>query len=441
MNEPTRKYRKKNEEGSRSTQKNNKKKELKSILTSLLFVDAGEKNEEQHKKKEDLMDGYYSEVEESNYPKKRKKLAGGDSGSLRRVWVKERSGAWWEECNKPEFPEQEFKKAFRMRRLTFEAICEELNSVIAKEDTTLRSAIPVKQRVAVCLWRLATGDPLSVVSRRFGLGISTCHKLVLEVCTAIKTVLMPKYLQWPNVVALRDIKGEFENISGIPNVVGSMLTSHVPIIAPKMNVSAYFNKRQTERNHKTSYSVTVQGVVDHRGVFTDVCIGWPGSMGDDQVLEKSALFHRANNAGLNLSGVWVVGGCGYPLLDWVLVPYTQQNLTWTQHAFNEKIGEVRRVAKGAFGRLKGRWGCLQKRTEVKLQDLPFVLGACCVLHNICELKNEEMDPELLENIDDDGDYAEVMEPEVAFRSVSSLKARDAIAHNLLHHGLAGTSFV
>ena len=164
-------------------------------------------------------------------------------------------------------------------------------------------------------------------------------------------------------------------------------------------------------------------------------------MGDDQVLEKSSLFHRANNGGINLSGVWVVGGCGYPLLDWVLVPYTQQNLTWTQHAFNEKIGEVRRVAKGAFGRLKGRWGCLQKRTEVKLQDLPFVLGACCVLHNICELKNEEMDPELLENIDDDGDYAEVMEPEVAFRSVSSLKARDAIAHNLLHHGLAGTSFV
>ncbi|KHN32196.1 Putative nuclease HARBI1 [Glycine soja] len=440
MNVPTRKRRKKNEEGSRSIQKNNtQKKELNSILTSLLFVDAKEK------KKEDMLDGYYSEVEESNNPKKRKKLAGGagGSGSLRRVWVKERSGAWWEECNKPEFPEQEFKKAFRMGRLTFEAICQELNSVIAKEDTTLRTAIPVKQRVAVCLWRLATGDPLSVVSRRFGLGISTCHKLVLEVCTAIKTVLMPKYLQWPNVVTLRDIKGEFENISGIPNVVGSMFTSHVPIIAPKMSVSAYFNKKHTERNHKTSYSVTVQGVVDHRGVFTDVCIGWPGSMGDDQVLEKSSLFHRANNGGINLSGVWVVGGCGYPLLDWVLVPYTQQNLTWTQHSFNEKIGEVRRVAKGAFGRLKGRWGCLQKRTEVKLQDLPLVLGACCVLHNICELKNEEMDHELLKNIDDgDDDYVgEVMEPEVAMRSVSSLKARDAIAHNLLHHGLAGTSFV
>ena len=442
MNQPTTKRRKKKDKG--STHKTKKKRELKGILTTLLLVDAKEKNEEdkeEHEKKKGMIDGYYSEVEESN-PKKRKKVAGGDSVSHRRVWVKERSGAWWEVCNKAEFPEEEFRKAFRMGRVTFEAICEELNSVIAKEDTTLRNAIPVKQRVAVCLWRLATGDPLSVVSKRFGLGISTCHKLILEVCTAIKRVLMPKYLQWPNAVTLRDVKGEFENISGIPNVVGSMFTSHVPIIAPKMSVSAYFNKKHTERNHKTSYSVTVQGVVDHRGVFTDVCIGWPGSMGNDQVLEKSALFQRANNGGLNLSGVWIVGGSGYPLLDWILVPYMKQNLTWTQHAFNEKIGEVRRVAKDAFGRLKGRWGCLRKRTEVKLQDLPLVLGACCVLHNICELKNEEMDPELLKvDEDDDVDDDVVVEPEVALRSVSSLKARDAIAHNLLHHGLAGTSFI
>ncbi|KAI9106567.1 hypothetical protein K1719_022095 [Acacia pycnantha] len=99
------------------------------------------------------------------------------------------------------------------------------------------------------------------------------------------------------------------------------------------------------------------------------------------------------------------GACsGYPLMDWVLVPYTQQHLTWTQHAFNEKIGEVQKVAKDAFARLKGR--------------------------------NEEMDPELkFELLDDE------MVPEVALRSASSMKARDAIAHNLLHHGLAGTSFL
>ncbi|KAK4277321.1 hypothetical protein QN277_015336 [Acacia crassicarpa] len=462
-----------------------KKKELSGFLTSLLLLEEQQKRDQEEldraseeeklsleanqKKKTKAMleyytnfQDYYDDAEESERIKRKKSRAmagavavaaasdglekvhtdkvlkagagGGSQSQQRRLWVKDRSGAWWDECNRPDFPEDEFKKAFRMGRATFDLICEELNSVIAKEDTTLRNAIPVRQRVAVCLWRLATGDPLRLVSKKFGLGISTCHKLILEVCTAIKTVLMPKYLQWPDETTLRNIKGEFESISGIPNVVGSMYTSHIPIIAPKISVAAYFNKRHTERNQKTSYSITVQGVVDPRGVFTDVCIGWPGSMPDDQVLEKSALYKRAEK-GL-LKGVWIVGSSGYPLMDWVLVPYTQQHLTWTQHAFNEKIGEVQKVAKDAFARLKGRWCCLQKRTEVKLQDLPIVLGACCVLHNICELRNEELDPELkFELLDDE------MVPEVALRSASSMKARDAIAHNLLHHGLAGTSFL
>ncbi|KAF3546092.1 hypothetical protein DY000_02000494 [Brassica cretica] len=357
------------------------------------------------------------------------------TGQQRRLWVKDRSRAWWEECNRSDYPEEDFKKAFRMSKSTFELICDELNAAVAKEDTALRNAIPVRQRVAVCIWRLATGEPLRLVSKKFGLGISTCHKLVLEVCKAIKDVLMPKYLQWPDDESLRSIRETYESMSGIPNVVGSMYTTHVPIIAPKISVAAYFNKRHTERNQKTSYSITIQAVVNPRGVFTDLCIGWPGSMSDDKVLEKSLLYQRANNGGL-LKGLWVAGGAGHPLLDWVLVPYTQHNLTWTQHAFNEKMSEVQRVAKEAFGRLKGRWACLQKRTEVKLQDLPTVLGACCVLHNICEMRDEKMERELMVEVVDD----EVL-PENALRSVSAMKARDSISHNLLHHGLAGTSFL
>ncbi|XVF48702.1 hypothetical protein PTKIN_Ptkin03bG0211100 [Pterospermum kingtungense] len=471
------------EEDSCSSDHGTKKKDLNGIITSLLLLEEQDKrdreeqndvcNEEKsvlestHKRKTRTMlefysnfQDYYTEIDETDRVRRKKSRAlavsvaaasvnqtenqssnngnhhskQSGSGQQRRLWVKDRSKAWWDECNRPDYPDEEFKKAFRMSKSTFELICEELNSVIAKEDTTLRNAIPVKQRVAVCIWRLATGEPLRLVSKRFGLGISTCHKLVLEVCSAIRSVLMPKYLQWPDEDSLRKTKEEFEGISGIPNVVGSMYTTHIPIIAPKISVAAYFNKRHTERNQKTSYSITVQGVVDPRGVFTDVCIGWPGSMNDDQVLEKSALYQRANG-GL-LKGVWIVGNSGYPLMDWVLVPYTQQHLTWTQHAFNEKIGEIQRVAKEAFGRLKGRWCCLQKRTEVKLQDLPVVLGACCVLHNICEMRNEGIDPELkIELVDDE------MVPEVALRSVSSMKARDAIAHNLLHHGLAGTAFL
>ncbi|KAH6761332.1 nuclease [Perilla frutescens var. hirtella] len=461
-------------------QKQIKTKGLSEILTSFMLLDDQERNdldelekasheqklesEENHSKKRRAMVDYYSKLqdfhkdsEQVEGTRKRKAKANalafasaagalseapaeGDdraapaTGPQRRLWVKNRSKDWWDQCNSPDFPDEEFKKAFRMGKETFELICNELSSAVAKENTMLRDAVPVRQRVAVCIWRLATGEPLRLVSKKFGLGISTCHKLVLEVCAAIRSVLMPKYLRWPVEEAVRGMKQEFESISGIPNVVGSMYTTHIPIIAPKISVAAYFNRRHTERNQKTSYSITVQGVVDPRGVFTDVCIGYPGSMADDQVLEKSTLFQRAN-AGF-YQGMWIVGGSGYPLMDWVLVPYSQQNLTWTQHAFNEKIGEMTKIAKDSFARLKGRWGCLQKRTEVKLQDLPVVLGACCVLHNICEMKNEKLDPSLeFELVDDE------MVPEVGLRSANAMKARDTIAHNLLHHNHAGTSFL
>ncbi|XP_057538180.1 uncharacterized protein LOC130815711 [Amaranthus tricolor] len=118
----------------------------------------------------------------------------------RRLWVKDRSKDWWEKCSHPDFPEEEFKKSFKMSKATFNMICDELDPVITKKDTMLRAAIPDHQRVAVCIWRFATEEPLRLVSKRFGLGISTCHKLVLEVCSAIKTVMMPRFIQWPDEI-------------------------------------------------------------------------------------------------------------------------------------------------------------------------------------------------------------------------------------------------
>ena len=148
------------------------------------------------------------------------------------------------------------------------------------------------------------------------------------------------------------------------------------------------------------------------------------------------MLHQRVAAGM-MRDSWLLGGASYPLTDWVLVPYTHPNLTWTQHAFNEKVGDLRRVAVEAFARLKARWACLQKRTEA-LQDLPVVLGACCVLHNICERRGEEVDPAIrCELVDDESETT----PENPVSSVAAERARDGIAHNLIHcdFAFAGTT--
>ncbi|KAK1662597.1 hypothetical protein QYE76_050756 [Lolium multiflorum] len=80
----------------------------------------------------------------------------------------------------------------------------------------------------------------------------------------------------------------------------------------------------------------------------------------------------------------LIGGAGYPLMDWMLVPYSHQNLTHTHHEFNLKAAAARAVAVDAFQRLKTRWACLQKRCEFKVKNIPAILSACCALHNFCE---------------------------------------------------------
>ena len=42
----------------------------------------------------------------------------------------------------------------------------------------------------------------------------------------------------------------------------------------------------------------------------------------------------------------------------------------------------------AFGRLKGRFGCLRRDMHIDMKYLPEVICACFILHNYCEINND-----------------------------------------------------
>uniref|UniRef100_A0A0D9ZV10 DDE Tnp4 domain-containing protein n=1 Tax=Oryza glumipatula TaxID=40148 RepID=A0A0D9ZV10_9ORYZ len=259
-------------------------------------------------------------------------------------------------------------------------------------QATRQSVVGRPISVAVCLWRLATGDPLRKVSRRFGLGISTCHNIIVQVCAAITAVLLTRVVRWPDSHAAA--ASMFEALSGIPGVVGAVHTEHFRIVAPREHAGEYYDHRLTDRNNKATYSVAMQAVVDAEGAFTD-----------------SALYARCE-AGLLLGHdklrwqqpLWLVGGASYPLTSWMLVPCTQPNQTWAQDRLNAQVADARAAAVGTFRRLRARWQCL-RRAEVKLPELANMLAACCVLHNLCERSGEEHDADLLHDdlvVVDDG---------------------------------------
>ena len=51
------------------------------------------------------------------------------------------------------------------------------------------------------------------------------------------------------------------------------------------------------------------------------------------------------------------------------------------------------VVENAFGHLKGRWRCLLKRNDTATYNVPTLITACCVLHNVCEHRVITMNPE------------------------------------------------
>ena len=55
----------------------------------------------------------------------------------------------------------------------------------------------------------------------------------------------------------------------------------------------------------------------------------------------------------------------------------------------------------AFGRLKGRWRSLLKRNDTTMQYIIQQTAACCILHNLCEMQEEEFEEDWRVDVDAD----------------------------------------
>ena len=116
-----------------------------------------------------------------------------------------------------------------------------------------------------------------------------------DTCKAIVKVSLTNYIGFPTGSKLTETVKGFKTRWGIPQCAGSIDGLHIPIQQLAMNHTDYYNQ-------KGFYSMLVQGVVDHSGLFTDLCIGWPGSVDNAHVLANSNIYSKCNSRKL-LNGV------------------------------------------------------------------------------------------------------------------------------------------
>lgn len=134
----------------------------------------------------------------------------------------------------------------------------------------------------------------------------------------------------------------------------------------------------------------------------------------------------------------LIGDAGYKLHQRLLTPYLDNgNLTKREKNYNSCHFASRMIIRKTLAYLKCRWKSLQQVLAITQMDyISCHVLACCVLHNICLLKEdnlEELKNEELELQDDDivVDETDLLSEEIQYsdEDVAEVK-RDLICNNL-----------
>ena len=326
----------------------------------------------------------------------------------RTLWCKARSSNWWDAIVTLSFKDKDWLRNFRMKKATFDFICNELEPYLYREGTVMRKPIPVPKRIAVALWRFATGSYYNTIAHLFGISECSVCTICEEVAGLIVENLMPRFIRFPVGADLDKVVADFEERWGFPQCAGAIDGSHIPIKAPREYHADYYNR-------KGWYSVILQGLVDSKYRFTEINVGWPGKVHDSRVFSNSSMYEKGMSGRLfsahnskYIHGVKVpvviIADAAYPLLSWVMKPFPDNGkLSVEKLQFNYRLSRARMVVENAFGRLKGRWRCLLKQNEADHSKINDVVAACCTLHNICEAFDDAFNNELMANVNESAD--------------------------------------
>ena len=203
-----------------------------------------------------------------------------------------------------------------MRKETFLYLCQTVQHIIGRNTTQLRKCISTEKRVAITLWCLSTPSEYRSIAHLFGVSRGSVCRIVQETCSAIVSTMLEKYIRFPTGEDLTNVINGFKSKWGFPQCVGAIDGSHIPIAAPELNHTDYYNR-------KGWYSMILQGVVDHDYLFCDICVGWPGSVHDARVFASSSIVKRIKegllSAGQSISYLgcqipaFLIGDSAYPL--------------------------------------------------------------------------------------------------------------------------------
>jgi hypothetical protein len=264
---------------------------------------------------------------------------------------------------------------FRLPRFLILHLCEELR--VHLEHPTGRShAIPPSLQVMVALRFYASGNFQTVNGDLHGISKASVSRIVNTVTSAL-VIVSANYVRFPrDDRSINNTMLGFSRLSNLPNVIGAIDGTHIPIKAPKDDEHLFVNR-------KNFHSINVMAVCDASLKFTNLVARWPGSSHDAFVWTNSTLCDLFENGDINRG--WLLGDSAYPLKKYLLTPVLTPSNPH-EEAYNEAHARTRNTIERSFGVLKMRFRCTDHSGGTLLfhpSRACRIITACVVLHNIC----------------------------------------------------------
>lgn len=234
----------------------------------------------------------------------------------------------------------------------------------------------------------------SGVGEDFGIHRSTVCKTVSYVADKIVEKSF-EWLKFPSTHSeFNTAQEKWQNRFKMPCTIGAIDCTHIQIKKPHQFGDVYVSSR------KGFATLNVQATCDANEYFTSVDAQWPGTAHDSRIWKRSNIYSVLKH----FKGTFcLLGDSGYGITPWLLTPFKNCN-TAAETKFNRIHKAERVIIERCFGQLKQRFPVLGNRVRLNIQNIPKIIVACCVLHNIGKFLNDELVETTVAINDEDEEY-------------------------------------